>query len=134
MRRCVITLSDSEEEEEEEGAIPTTSHRHSGNGMSRPPSAARIGPLRGSSLSRQSPPNRDSATPSGALTPAALQEKEEEIRKMRELIKQREQNRLRKLAIVSRLIYGVVFLLRCTEPRTVGVTLDATDGGHTIGR
>ena len=129
VRRCVIDLSDSEdEEEEEEGAIPTVSRLYSGNGSSRPSSAARIGP-RGSPVSRQSPPNRDSATPSGASTPAALQKKEEEIREMRELIKQREQSRRRK-ANVSRLIYDVVLEFQRTLPRTAGATLDASDGGH----
>lgn len=129
MRRCVIELSDSEEEEEEEGAIPTASRRHIGNGTSRPSSGARVGPLRGSSISRQSPPNYDSATPTGALTPAVLQEKEEEIRKMRELIKQREQSRLRKLATVSG---SFRCDLRSLPLNTLaaGVSFDATDGGH----
>ncbi|KAH9936663.1 uncharacterized protein B0H18DRAFT_328875 [Fomitopsis serialis] len=99
MRRCVIDLSDSEEEEEEEeGAI---SSRQDGNTSIRPTSS-RGGPQAGASVARQSPPGRGSATPTRVLTPAALQEKEEEIRKMRELIAQREQNRLRKLAVASR--------------------------------
>ncbi|TFY60168.1 hypothetical protein EVJ58_g5315 [Rhodofomes roseus] len=99
MRRCVIDLSDSEdEEEEEEGAIPS---KHDDGLFTRPPSAARAVPRRGASVARQSPPGRGSATPT-AMTPAALQEKEQEIRQMRELIAQREQSRLRKLVTMSR--------------------------------
>jgi hypothetical protein len=39
---------------------------------------------------------------SGAQSPAALHAKEEEIKKMREMIAEREQSRLRKLAMLSR--------------------------------
>ncbi|KZT64922.1 hypothetical protein DAEQUDRAFT_569138 [Daedalea quercina L-15889] len=120
MRRCVIDLSDSEDDEEEEGAIPTTSRRENSSGPSRLSAPTRSGPQSGPSVPvRRSPPSRNSATPTAVLTPAALQEKEEEIRKMRELIAQREQNRLRKQVMVSQ-----------SSPPSTSVTPAPNGGPH----
>ncbi|KAH9948824.1 hypothetical protein B0H21DRAFT_203465 [Amylocystis lapponica] len=99
MRRCVIDVSDSEDEMEE-GYIEESLEEL------RPSSVSRNGSLKGGSQSastamlsraRLSP----SMPPANGKSPAALLEKEEEIRRMRELIHQREQNRLRKLIAIS---------------------------------
>jgi hypothetical protein len=92
MRRCVIDLSDSEDDggggpgvvgENGTGVDYDRGWRGEGsnNGWATPPSVNLGGRV-------------------GAISPAALVEKEEEIRKMRELIAQRERSRLKKLAMV----------------------------------
>ena len=102
VRRCVINLSDSEDDGAMDG-----SRMDLGNGRERfvressrvgsttpilPPTQPRAHSGRGTPITPSVPP--------GALSPAALLEKEEEIRRMRELIAQREKNRLKKLALV----------------------------------
>ncbi|TFK52596.1 hypothetical protein OE88DRAFT_1734567 [Heliocybe sulcata] len=89
MRRCVIDLSDSEEENEDEtnGAFGSKQGSHS----PFPASARTSGTT---STSRITPPR-------AALPPDLLQ-KEREIQRMRELIAEKEQRRLRKLAESSR--------------------------------
>ncbi|OCH90903.1 hypothetical protein OBBRIDRAFT_792815 [Obba rivulosa] len=99
MRRCVINLSDSEDEVEESiygenGGF----HPPRGPPTYQPPSRSSSRAGMWTSRLNGSP----EATPSGQATPDALLEKELEIKRMRELIQQREQNRLRKLAAASR--------------------------------
>jgi hypothetical protein len=89
-RRMVIDLSDSEEEVEQavnDRQLPASQQ------PSRPPTRL------GMSLSLPTPGSTSSS--SGLATPAALAEKEQEIKKMRELIARRERARLDKLAAVS---------------------------------
>ena len=98
MRRCIIDLSDSEGEGDEDGLMRDVANpkarwgRRSGysspapvanmpNGWMTPPVAAITG--------------------GASMSPAALAEKETEIRKMREMIAQRERDRQKKLAAVS---------------------------------
>ena len=89
-RRMVIDLSDSEEEEVED--IITHPRPLSSRQPSRPPTRLGVS----SSL-----PTLGSPSTSGLATPTALHEKELEIKKMRELIAQRERARMDKLAAVS---------------------------------
>lgn len=101
-RRCVINLSDSEDESAEtisrqrskspDGAIINL--RAPRAGPSRPTSRNVV--LRPSSAQASTKPSTTS-TP----TPESLMEKEEQIRRMRELIAETELKRLRKLAEVS---------------------------------
>jgi hypothetical protein len=102
MRRCVIDLSDSEDdggrtitldygEGEHEGRLSPEPIRilqpstpNGGSGYSTPPLSVHVNTI-GASTS---------------MTPASLVEKEQEIARMRELIKQREQVRRKKLATV----------------------------------
>ena len=88
-RRCVIELSDSEEEE---GPQPSTQQLHEEAARQRK-EYHRQG--RQSSYASPAP-----FKTSDVMSPAALAQKESEIRKMRELIAQREEEtRLRKLAV-----------------------------------
>ncbi|KAI0328887.1 hypothetical protein GY45DRAFT_941144 [Cubamyces sp. BRFM 1775] len=91
-RRCVIDLSDSEDE---------SSMATKPNGL----------PLRTDSRASNAPMPQATAAPTPrhpspavgtVITPNILQEKEEQIRRMRELIAQREQSRKKKLAESSR--------------------------------
>jgi hypothetical protein len=103
MRRCVIDLSDSEDdggrtitldygEGEHEGRLSPEPIRivqqpstpNGGSGYNTPPSSGHAHTVGGST----------------SMTPASLVEKEQEIARMRELIKQREQVRRKKLATV----------------------------------
>ncbi|KAG1751183.1 hypothetical protein EDB19DRAFT_1628580 [Suillus lakei] len=79
MRRCVIELSDSEDDGDGEGTGDT-------------------GPYDG----RSTPPNLHLTNSNASLgmSPAALVEKEEEIKRMRQMIAQREELRQKKLAAV----------------------------------
>ena len=107
-RRCIIDLSDSEDEEvsgdeSRSSTEPTQSSIPSGS-RSVPIQAPR--PVRASGgLSNRSVPSpanaRSPMMPSGATTPAALLEKEEQIKRMKELIAQRERDKIKKLASVS---------------------------------
>ncbi|KIM40856.1 hypothetical protein M413DRAFT_445641 [Hebeloma cylindrosporum] len=89
-RRCVIDLSDSEDDGDHYQAQPvvedqTSARRDKWNNMGKYPSPA--------------PSTKPPSTP-GTMSPAALMQKEHEIKKMRELIAQREEEtRLRKLAL-----------------------------------
>ncbi|TBU27144.1 hypothetical protein BD311DRAFT_845701 [Dichomitus squalens] len=91
-RRCVIDLSDTEDEQEEATLlISVVSSRTDSRGPIASTPEASVAPT----------PCVDSpVTP--LINPAALLEKEEQIRRMRELIAQREQNRLKKIALASR--------------------------------
>ena len=108
MRRCVIDLSDSEGEGDEDGVMRDVPNpkarwgRRSGysspapvvntpNGWMTPPVAAITPGMMAAGI-----------TGSASMSPAALEEKETEIRKMREMIAQRERDRQKKLAAVSR--------------------------------
>lgn len=82
-RRCVIDLSDSEDESDDDDESGQQSDRTEA-------SRARFRRPLSTTSNRVSPPS---------VTPVALQEKEEEIRRMRQLIEERERNRLRKLAV-----------------------------------
>ncbi|KAI0357433.1 hypothetical protein OH77DRAFT_1398850 [Trametes cingulata] len=91
-RRCVIDLSDSEDDGMDymkQVAVPSRTD-------SRGPKAATPQTTAAPTPRQHSP----AVTP--AIAPSILQEKEEEIRRMRELIAQREQNRKKKLAASSR--------------------------------
>lgn len=114
MRRCVIELSDSEDDgdgklfgvhpangREYSPAIVTPAPRH-------PPRAVTASSVIGNGASGTSISATAGVSLSGLVTPA-LMEKEEEIKKMRQLIAEREEMRLRKLAAVS---FGVVSLIR----------------------
>lgn len=101
MRRCVIDLSDSEDEgdgdlQRSEG---DSRQRHYSplpfRGLAMPTSMPHI-----ANGGDGVPSHHHSNSNSGVQSPADLQAKEEEIRKMREMIAQREQSRLRKLAVV----------------------------------
>ncbi|KAI0693975.1 hypothetical protein BC835DRAFT_1351463 [Cytidiella melzeri] len=93
-RRMVIHLSDTSEDDEDESAEdtgPSVAHSHRphhrsrhGNRLAVASSAPTIG------------------SPNGASTPAALLEKEQEIKKMREMIALRERARKDKLAATSK--------------------------------
>ncbi|KZT09380.1 uncharacterized protein LAESUDRAFT_756996 [Laetiporus sulphureus 93-53] len=105
MRRCVINLSDSEDDEMEEdvvnivltngqyepGDVSMSSAQAASIPVTRPPSRRGTSQIPHGTARRVSP----------AAAPATLQEKEEEIRKMKELIARRERERLRKVASVS---------------------------------
>jgi hypothetical protein len=81
-RKLVIDLSDSEGEGAEDYVMHDAADWENGSGYSSPaPGRQPVGGW---------------ATPPGAMTPAALMEKEQEIRKMRELIAQREMSRKQK--------------------------------------
>ncbi|KAJ7095792.1 hypothetical protein B0H15DRAFT_71624 [Mycena belliarum] len=88
-RKLVIDLSDSEGEGEDSAMHDLTESERweAGSGYSSPapgrPSSAAVGA-------------GWATPPTGTMTPAALMEKEQEIRKMRELIAQREQSRMQK--------------------------------------
>lgn len=97
-RRIVIDLSDSEEDSED---AATRSQLPPSQQPSRPPT--RLG------LSASLPVVGMTSSPGGLAKPAALHEKEQEIRKMRELIAQRERARLDKLTAVSVPCYLSVF-------------------------
>ncbi|CDO68252.1 hypothetical protein BN946_scf184842.g15 [Trametes cinnabarina] len=91
-RRCIIDLSDSEAEEE--GNMKQTFI---------PPRTDSRGPKAGTPQASTAPtPRHHSPAVAPPVTPAILEEKEAEIRRMRELIARREQNRKKKLAAVSR--------------------------------
>lgn len=129
MRRCVIDLSDSEgegegevdrmyvdierEREHEEYAYRERERwgRAGGGGYSpgRYSASGSAAPTPGWAT----PPylSASSAPASNGMSPAALMEKEQEIKKMREMIAQREQNRLKKLAAVSINPFLVKFLI-----------------------
>ncbi|KIJ64553.1 hypothetical protein HYDPIDRAFT_28493 [Hydnomerulius pinastri MD-312] len=122
MRRCVIELSDSEDDGDGEmmgeyglvngdgreyspavvGSGGSTSTRHPPRLTATPTMSSSFGFANGSA-GLATPPSTF-ASPStgfGAMSPAALVEKEQEIRKMRQLIAQREELRLKKLAAMS---------------------------------
>ncbi|KAI0916831.1 hypothetical protein AcW2_007118 [Taiwanofungus camphoratus] len=108
MRRCVINLSDSEDEMEDGEHVQGDELQSDRPAMPRTSSMSGPSSQRGTpifvpqtSSSVVQPSKVTSSTTPVAMSPAALLEKEEEIKKMKELIAQREQNRLRKLAAVS---------------------------------
>ncbi|KAI6166733.1 hypothetical protein EDD17DRAFT_1470396 [Pisolithus thermaeus] len=103
MRRCVIELSDSEDD----GDSRLLAQTPNANGREYSPAVAAV-PTQYSSRLRTTttPPiaaSSGSAQSTGpaAPPPSALLEKEEEIKKMRQLIAEREEMRLRKLAVVG---------------------------------
>jgi hypothetical protein len=108
VRRCVIDLSDSEDEGGMSGSRFDLGNgwvvRESSHVGSTTPS---LPPTQPRAHSGRATPITPSALtgPPGSLSPAALLEKEEEIRRMRELIAQREKNRLKKLALVFCILY-----------------------------
>ncbi|KAM5539515.1 hypothetical protein V8D89_006967 [Ganoderma adspersum] len=89
-RRCIIDLSDSEDEADE------------ANLQDIPSEAESRGPKASTPRASVAPTPRVSTPTTPLATPAALLEKEEQIRRMRELIAQREESRLKKLALASR--------------------------------
>ncbi|KAF9221659.1 hypothetical protein BS17DRAFT_259097 [Gyrodon lividus] len=117
MRRCVIELSDSEDDgdgqvrgeyvgngdgrEYSPGVTPGSSARYPPRLTATPTMSSTIGFVNGSAGQSTLPNTFTSTIGFGALSPAALVEKEEEIKKMRQLIAQREELRLKKLAAMS---------------------------------
>lgn len=106
MRRCVIDLSDSEGEGEGETSAEAWTHRstYSSPIPTRPSlnTHSTSGGWATPPIPAATPSNNTaSITPTGTMSPAALMEKEIEIRKMKEMIAQREQRRQNKLAAVS---------------------------------
>ena len=104
MRRCVIDLSDSEDDSSLGGTHKGTGGNYE-YGFEELPRLRPLTPI----VVQASPQAGGVGTPPivtlasgsvGNMSPAALIEKEQEIRRMRELIAQREQNRLKKLAMV----------------------------------
>ncbi|OSD07520.1 hypothetical protein PYCCODRAFT_1430773 [Trametes coccinea BRFM310] len=92
-RRCIIDLSDSEAEEDnsmKQDLAPLRTDSRGPKAASPQPSAA------------PTPRHHSPKVVVPAITPAILEEKEAEIRRMRELIAQREQNRKKKLAASTR--------------------------------
>lgn len=112
-RKCVIDVSDSEEDVDEDttgkqvsrtdpvlsSALSTPYGTMTPQLAPRPPSTR---PASSTGINAQK-----SASPS--LSPEALEEKERQIKQMRELIARREQERLRKLAEVS--LFGLLIIL-----------------------
>lgn len=105
-RKCVIDLSDSEEEEQDE----TTNTKRAWGTKQSHTSLGRNVPHDG--LTPKPPPRPPTARPpsvgllptkpaSPAPSPVTLAEKEQQIRRMKEQIARREQERLKKLAEVS---------------------------------
>ncbi|KAH9889999.1 hypothetical protein C8Q73DRAFT_652883 [Cubamyces lactineus] len=91
-RRCVIDLSDSEDDSTvtaKPNGIPTRTDSRASNALTPQATAAPT-------------PRHPSPAAGTVITPTILQEKEEQIRRMRELIAQREQSRKKKLAESSR--------------------------------
>ncbi|EPQ54458.1 hypothetical protein GLOTRDRAFT_129821 [Gloeophyllum trabeum ATCC 11539] len=86
MRRCVIDLSDSEDDNQTESNDASAGKRRS------------YSPISSSNMRASS----RTATPPNNSLPPDLLEKEREIQRMRELIAEKEQRRLRKLAESSR--------------------------------
>ncbi|EMD40115.1 hypothetical protein CERSUDRAFT_92617 [Gelatoporia subvermispora B] len=121
MRRCVINLSDSEDEVEDSiyGGESSTYLPLRGPPTYQPPSRSSSRAGIWSSRLNGSP----EAIPSGQSTPVALLEKEQEIKRMRELIQQKEQTRLRKLAAASR---------RSTPPTASTPTIPAHPAAHPL--
>lgn len=116
MRRCVIELSDSEDD----GEGKLLGYSANGNGREYSPAIDARHPSRPSPIA---PPSiaptpslghvgASATTSSGAsaIPSVALMEKEEEIKKMRQIIAEREEMRLRKLTAV-----GVGTLLRVKD-------------------
>ncbi|KAI6027504.1 hypothetical protein BKA83DRAFT_14431 [Pisolithus microcarpus] len=102
MRRCVIELSDSEDDGDGRLLAPTPN----ANGREYSPAVVAV-PTHYSSRLRTTTTPPIPASSGGAQStgltappPSALLEKEEEIKKMRQLIAEREEMRLRKLAVV----------------------------------
>ncbi|KAI6041393.1 hypothetical protein EDC04DRAFT_2669274 [Pisolithus marmoratus] len=100
MRRCVIELSDSEDD----GDVRLRAQIVNANGREYSPAVV-TAPTRYPSRpgTTTTPPIAASSGSAGftAPPPSALLEKEEEIKKMRQLIAEREEMRLRKLAVMS---------------------------------
>ena len=90
-RRCVIDLSDTEDEQEEATLLTSVV----------PSRTESRGPTAGTPQASIAPTPRVNSPATPLVNPATLLEKEEQIRRMRELIAQREQNRLKKIALVS---------------------------------
>ncbi|KAG1745966.1 uncharacterized protein EDB91DRAFT_1119873 [Suillus paluster] len=113
MRRCVIELSDSEDDGDGDGTGDTAFYDgpSSHSPMMIFARAARFGgsgtPISSYSFAngegRSTPPNLHltNANASLGMSPAALAEKEEEIKRMRQMIAQREELRQKKLAAMS---------------------------------
>lgn len=119
MRRCVIELSDSEDDGDGEGIGGAALY----DSLSYSPMIASARPRLGGNGASYSFSNGEGrSTPPNAplgMSPAALAEKEEEIKKMRQMIAQREELRQRKLAAV-RSVFGVSAVLRrFTDPSDV---------------
>ncbi|KIK93378.1 hypothetical protein PAXRUDRAFT_517799 [Paxillus rubicundulus Ve08.2h10] len=114
IRRCVIELSDSEDDgdghlrgdyaangdgrEYSPGLAPGSSGRHPPRLTATPAMSSSLGFVNGNT-GQSTPPNTFTSTT--GLGAATLVEKEEEIKKMRQLIAQREELRLKKLAAMS---------------------------------
>ncbi|KAI5989074.1 hypothetical protein EDD15DRAFT_2171747, partial [Pisolithus albus] len=102
MRRCVIELSDSEDDGDGRLLAPTPN----ANGREYSPAVVAVPTHYSSRLRTTTTPPIPPSSGSGQSTvltappPSALLEKEEEIKKMRQLIAEREEMRLRKLAVV----------------------------------
>ncbi|KAI8978795.1 hypothetical protein BD414DRAFT_421433 [Trametes punicea] len=90
-RRCIIDLSDSEQEEDNSAGPVSVPLRSNSHGPQATPQAT-VAPTARQHSPAVVPP----------IIPVVLQEKEAEIRRMRELIAQREQSRKKKLAASSR--------------------------------
>ena len=111
-RRCVIDLSDSEEDGDMHQSQPVVEDQTSvrrdkwNNTGGKYPSPA--------------PSTKPPSTP-GTMSPATLMQKEQEIRKMRELIAQREEEtRLRRLAVsLKPLIHEITFVIHLVLAREV---------------
>ncbi|KAL5501738.1 hypothetical protein ACEPAH_8998 [Sanghuangporus vaninii] len=107
-RRCVIDLSDSEGDDEHDEIVTEkqlsqiqqapSSTLNASRVAVTPTPAPRLPSARPASTAGLRPPQ--SASP--ALSPEALEDKERQIKQMREMIARREQERLRKLAEKSR--------------------------------
>lgn len=98
MRRCVIDLSDSEDDGE--GDERTGENGHGSRRYSPIPSRASMSYVGNGSWSQQQHRSNGHRNQS----PAELHAKEEEIKQMKELIAQREQSRLKKLAAVCSIV------------------------------
>lgn len=111
-RRCVIDLSDSEEDGDMYQSQPVVEDQM----LIRRDKWNNTGGKHPSPAPSTKPPS----TP-GTMSPAALMQKEHEIRKMRELIAQREEEtRLRKLAVrLGPLIHEIAFVIHLVLAREV---------------
>jgi hypothetical protein len=94
MRRCVIDVSDSEDDGDDDQPL------NNGGGMMAE-GKARASPALLVRVPATPPLGASGGSRSASITPAALTEKEQEIKRMKELIKQREERgRLKRLASV----------------------------------
>ncbi|KAI0084814.1 hypothetical protein BDY19DRAFT_969328 [Irpex rosettiformis] len=120
LRRMVIHLSDTSDDEDDEDAPPCEASQS--HAPRRPQLPTYIATTTSSPIV---------GTPNQAITPAALQEKEEEIKRMKEKIAQRERARMEKLAAASKASTPPVTVIS-ENPKQVPITVKQEDDDTTV--